>query len=220
MLQPSTFRFLISLKKNNNKTWFDANRNLYENAKEDFSATVEAIIRATAKFDEPIGVLKSKDCTFRINRDVRFSADKTPYKNNLAAAFSKGGKKATIAGYYFHCEPGKSFVAGGFYNPFPEQLVKLRQEIDYSFDEWMKIIDRKKFKSQFSKGVQGTGTLVRPPKGYDENNPALAFLKMKGFIVTREFSDAELQDKNAVKKVTQSFEAMKPMIDFLNRAVE
>ena len=220
MIQLSTFRFLTTLKNNNNKAWFDAHRNLYENAKEDFSSTVDAIIKAIAKFDEPIGVLKSKDCTFRINRDVRFSANKTPYKNNLAAAFSKGGKKATIAGYYFHCEPGKSFVAGGFYNPMPDQLAKLRQEIDYNFDEWLKIINNKKFKSQFVKGVEGSGSLVRPPKGYDENNPAISFLKMKGFLVEKEFSDAELQDKNAVKKIAQSFEAMKPIIDFLNRAVE
>ena len=220
MLQSSTLRFLATLKKNNNKAWFEENRNLYENAKEDFSLMVEALIKAIARFDESIGLLKAKDCTFRINRDVRFSSDKTPYKSNMAAAFSKGGKKAMVAGYYFHCEPGQSFTAGGFYNPLPDQLAKIRQEIDYNFDDWMKIVNTKRFKSQFSKGVQGTGTLVRPPKGYDENSPAVFFLKMKGFIVTSEFSDAELQEKNAVKKVALSFEAMKPMIDFLNRAVE
>ena len=220
MLQSSTLRFLATLKKNNNKAWFEENRNLYENAKEDFSLMVEALIKAIARFDEPVGLLKPKDCTFRINRDVRFSSDKTPYKSNMAAAFSKGGKKASIAGYYFHCEPGKSFTAGGFYNPLPDQLAKIRQEIDYNFDDWMKIVNTKRFKSQFPKGVQGTGILVRPPKGYDENSPALLFLKMKGFIVTSEFSDAELLEKDAVKKVALSFEAMKPMIDFLNRAVE
>ena len=220
MLQSSTLRFLATLKKNNNKAWFEENRNLYENAKEDFSLMVEALIKAIARFDEPIGLLKPKDCTFRINRDVRFSSDKTPYKSNMAAAFSKGGKKAMVAGYYFHCEPGQSFTAGGFYNPLPDQLAKIRQEIDYNFDDWMKIVNTKRFKSQFPKGVQGTGILVRPPKGYDENSPALLFLKMKGFIVTSEFSDAELLEKDAVKKVALSFEAMKPMIDFLNRAVE
>ena len=220
MLQSSTLRFLATLKKNNNKAWFEENRNLYENAKEDFSLMVEALIKAIARFDESIGLLKPKDCTFRINRDVRFSSDKTPYKSNMAAAFSKGGKKAMVAGYYFHCEPGQSFTAGGFYNPLPDQLAKIRQEIDYNFDDWMKIVNTKRFKSQFPKGVQGTGTLVRPPKGYDENSPALLFLKMKGFIVISEFSDTELLEKDAVKKVALSFEAMKPMIDFLNRAVE
>ena len=220
MLQSSTLRFLASLKKNNNKAWFEENRSQFEHAKEDFSLMVEALITRIAKFDEPIGLLKPKDCTFRINRDIRFSSDKTPYKTNMAAAFSKGGKKASIAGYYFHCEPGKSFTAGGFYNPLPDQLTKIRQEIDYSFDDWVKIINAKRFKGQFSKGVEGTGTLVRPPKGYDENNPALLFLKMKGFIVTSGFSDAELQEKNAVERIARSFEAMKPMIDFLNRAVE
>ena len=220
MLQSSTLRFLASLKKNNNKACFEENRNLNENEKEDFSLMVESLIKAIARFDEPIGLLKPRDCIFRINRDVRFSSDKTPYKSNMAAAFSKGGKKASIAGYYFHCEPGQSFTAGGFYNPLPDQLAKIRQEIDYNFDDWMKIVNTKRFKSQFPKGVQGTGTLVRAPKGYDENSPALLFLKMKGFIVTSEFSDAELQEKDAVEKVALSFEAMKPMIDFLNRAVE
>jgi uncharacterized protein (TIGR02453 family) len=220
MLQSSTLKFLTDLKRNNNKVWFEAHRDLYENAREDFIAMVESIIKATAKFDEPIGLLKPKECIFRINRDVRFSADKRPYKGNLAAAFSKGGKKAIIAGYYFHCEPGQSFVAGGFYNPMPQELSKIRQEIDYGFDELKKIISAKTFKDQFAKGIEGTGTLVRPPKGYDENNPAIPFLKMKGLIVKRSFADAELQDKTAVKKIASAFEAMKPLIDFLNRAVE
>jgi uncharacterized protein (TIGR02453 family) len=220
MLQESTLKFLTNLQKNNNKNWFEAHRNFYDGAKEDFTHMVEDIIRAMEKFDEPIGQLKPKDCTFRINRDVRFSTDKRPYKNNMAAAFSKGGKKAVIAGYYFHCEPKKSFVAGGFYNPMPQELAKIRQEIDYGFDEWQKIISTRKFKTNFSKGVEGTGTLVRPPKGYEENNPAISFLKMKGFIVTQELSDNDLLGKAAVKKIVSAFEAMKPMIDFLNRAVD
>jgi uncharacterized protein (TIGR02453 family) len=220
MLQTSTFQFLKELKKNNNKGWFEEHRATYESAKTDFSLMVEAIIKATGKFDEPIGLLKPKDCTFRINRDVRFSPNKSPYKSHMAASFSKGGKKALIAGYYFHCEPGQSFAAGGFYTPMPPELAKLRQEIDYSFDEWTKIVNNKKFKTWFSKGVQGTDSLVRPPKGYDEENPAIGFLKMKGYIVTHPFTDAELQDKKAVKEVANAFEAMKPMIDFLNRAVE
>ena len=220
MLQTPTFKFLKDLSKNNNKIWFEEHRAQFESAKNDFSLFTEALIKTIAKFDNAIGLLKVKDCIFRINRDVRFSANKTPYKNNLAAAFSKGGKKAVEAGYYFQFEPGKSFVAGGFYNPMPPELAKIRQEIDYNFDEWSRIVIARKFKSQFADGVQPTGMLVRPPKGYDENNPALSFLKMKGFIVVRKFTDEELQDKNAVKKIAASFEAMKPMIDFLNRAVE
>ena len=220
MLQSSTIKFLTRLQKNNNKPWFEANRKLYEAAKADYALLVEKIIDATAKFDAPIGSLKAKDCTFRINRDVRFSKDKSPYKSNMGASFSAGGKKANVPGYYFHCEPGQSFAAGGFYMPEPIALVKLRQEIDYSFDEWKKIINAKSFKKYFVKGIEGTGSLVRPPKGYDENNPAIEFIKMKGFIVSRPITDADLQHKNLVSEIAKTFEAMKPFIDFLNRAID
>lgn len=220
MLQPTTIRFLNDLQNNNNKPWFDAHRQAYENAKADLQTMVGQLIPAIAAFDEPIGTLHVKDCTFRINRDVRFSKNKSPYKNNMAAYFSRGGKKASVAGYYFHCEPGKSYAAGGFYSPIPAELTKIRQEIDYNFTEWKKIIDSKPFKKYFLKGVDGIESLVRPPKGYDENNPAIHYLKMKHFIVSKPFTDAELQSKTLVKDVAKVFETMKPMIDFLNLAVE
>jgi uncharacterized protein (TIGR02453 family) len=220
MLQLSTFKFLKDLKKNNNKPWFDENRKQYELAKADFYLTVDKIIEGIAKFDEPIGALKAKDCAFRINRDVRFSKDKSPYKTNMGASITQGGKKINGAGYYFHCEPGQSFAAGGFYMPETPQLAKIRQEIDYNFDEWKKIVENKTFKKYFTNGIEGIETLSRPPKGYDENNPAIEYLKMKGFIISRPFTDAELQDKNTLKEITRTFEAMKPIIDFLNKAVE
>ena len=138
----------------------------------------------------------------------------------MAAYFSRGGKKANGAGYYFHCEPGKSYAAGGFYSPMPAELAKIRQEIDYSFEEWSRIITNKLFVKYFTAGVDGIESLVRPPKGYDENNPAIQFLKMKHFIVSKPISDAELQSKTMVKDVAKIFETMKPMIDFLNKAVE
>ena len=220
MLQSSTIKFLKDLGKNNNKAWFEGNRKIYETAKEDLQNMVAQLIPAIAKFDGPIGSLAVKDCTFRINRDVRFSKNKSPYKSNMAAYFSRGGKKANVPGYYFHCEPGKSYAAGGFYSPMPPQLTKIRQEIDYGFDEWKKIINNKTFKKCFVEGVDGIESLVRPPKGYDENNPAISYLKMKHFIVSKPFTDAELQSKTLVKDMAKVFETMKPMIDFLNRAVE
>ncbi len=220
MLQSSTLKFLKDLKKNNNKPWFDENRKQYESAKADFYLAVDKLIEGIAKFDEPIGTLKAKDCAFRINRDVRFSKDKSPYKTNMGASITQGGKKINGAGYYFHCEPGQSFAAGGFYMPEAPQLAKIRQEIDYNFDEWKKIVESKTFKKYFTNGIEGIETLSRPPKGYDENNPAIEFLKMKGFIISRPFSDAELQDKNIQKEIIKTFEAMKPLIDFLNKAVE
>jgi uncharacterized protein (TIGR02453 family) len=220
MLQAASVKFLKELKKNNNKPWFDSNRKKYEEAKADYLDFVEQLLATAAKFDDSIGNLKAKECIFRINRDVRFSKDKSPYKSNMGASLNKGGKKINTAGYYFHFEPGQSFAGGGFYMPEPADLAKLRQEIDYSFDEWKKIVNSKSFIKNFPEGVQGIDKLVRPPKGYDESNPAIEYLKMKGFIVSRPIADDDLTNKNLIKEITKTFEAMKPMIDFLNRAIE
>ena len=138
MLQISTLKFLKDLKKNNTKEWFDANRKIYESAKQNFEALVQTVITQHGEKDEEIIALKPKDCMFRINRDVRFSKDKSPYKTNFGAFINRGGKKSIYAGYYFHCEPGENFVGGGLWMPMPDALKKVRQEIDYCFDEFSK----------------------------------------------------------------------------------
>lgn len=219
MLQSATLKFLKDLKKNNNKPWFDEHRKQYEQAKEDVVVLTEQLIKAITIFDPPIGHLKAKECMFRINRDVRFSKNKQPYKNNIAAYFNRNGKQGIGAGYYLHMEPGQSFAAGGIWMPEPKDLAKIRQEIDYSFDDWKKIMSNAAFKKTFTEGITGE-SLIRPPKGYDESNPAIEFLKHKSFIVTKPFTDAELQSKTFVKEVANTFKTMKPLIDFLNAAVE
>jgi uncharacterized protein (TIGR02453 family) len=218
MLQLLTFKFLKGLKKNNNKIWFDENRKYYETAKADFYQFADELIKSVATFDATVAHLTAKNCAFRINRDIRFSKDKSPYKTNMGAFISKGGKKINTAGYYIHIEPGQCFIAGGFYMPDAPQLAKIRQEIDYGFNEWKKIVTEKPFKKHFINGVEGIETLSRPPKGYDEANPAIAFLKMKSYIVSCKITDETLQGKNTVKELTKIFAAMKPMIDFLNTA--
>jgi uncharacterized protein (TIGR02453 family) len=219
MLQSSTLKFLKDLKKNNNRPWFEEHRQQYETAKEDFLLLTEKLITGISVFDSPIALLKAKDCVFRINRDVRFSKDKSPYKNNIAGYFNRNGKKGNGAGYYLHIEPGKSFAAGGMWMPEPKELASIRQEIDYSFDNWKKIIGNATFKKTFIEGIKGEA-LVRPPKGYDETNPAISYLKMKNFVVTKSFTDTEIQSKAFVKDVANTFKAMKPMIDFLNSAID
>ena len=219
MLQSSTLKFLKDLKKNNDKSWFEGHRKQYEIAKADFLSLVRQVVKGISTFDKPIGNLEAKNCTFRINRDVRFSKNKAPYKSNMAAYFNKDGKKGLGSGYYLHIEPGKSFVAGGIWMPEPAVLAGIRQEIDYSLNEWKKIVESKPFKKMFSEGIKGDA-LTRPPKGYDETNPAIEYLKMKSFIVSRSFSDAEVQHKDFLKHVAKTFQAMKPLIDFLNIAVD
>ena len=221
MLQPATIKFLKDLKKNNNKEWFDANRKMYEAAKKDFENLVQTVIEIYCKKDNELTSLKAKDCMFRINRDIRFSKDKSPYKTNFGASINKGGRKSILAGYYFHCEPSESFVGGGLWMPMPEELKKIRQEIDYCFEEFKKIINNKKFKTFYGELYKGEDmTLSRPPKGYDENNPAIGFIKLKSFIAMQQLNEADLTDKNLAKKITGAFEALQPMVKFINRALE
>src|SRR5262245_24791864 len=129
MLQSSTLKFLRDLKKNNNKEWFDSNRKTYEAARKDFEAFLEKVLNKLSQSDDSIKNLKPKDCLFRINRDIRFSKDKSPYKTNFGAYINRGGKKSIYGGYYFHCEPEQAFVGGGLWQPLPPELKKVRQEI-------------------------------------------------------------------------------------------
>ena len=218
MIEKNTLQFLTDLKKNNTKEWFDANRKKYEFAKENVQNITGELIKAIGLYDEDIAQLQVKECTFRINRDVRFSKNKAPYKSNISAIFSKGGKKADTAGFYVHIEPGGGFVAAGYWNPEPKKLASVRQEIDYNLAEWNKILSGKKFKENFTEGLSKEDILQRPPKGYDLENPAIEFLKLKSFIVSKKITDVELQDKNFIKNIVSIFTAVKPMLDFLNTA--
>lgn len=218
MVPAHILKFLKDLQKNNERTWFEANRPRYEMAKADFLIFTQDVIAGIAKFDLPIGELLAKNCTFRINRDVRFSKNKAPYKNNMSAYFNKAGKKATGAGYYIHIQPGASFAAAGIWQPEPTELSGIRQEIDYNFDEWKKIFSNATFKKHFPSGIDQTDSLVRPPKGYSEDNPAIEALKLKSYVVRRSFTDAETAAKDFTKEVAKTFQSVKPLIDFLNRA--
>src|SRR6188768_1481751 len=141
MLQPSTLKFLKSLNKNNNKPWFEEHKVDYQDAKADFESVVQQILDGLYKVEPELVGLQVKDCTFRIYKDVRFAKDKTPYKTNMGASFSPGGKKTPRPGYYFHLEPGgNTFAGGGMWMPEAAVLKKVRQEIDYNFEEFQQII--------------------------------------------------------------------------------
>lgn len=222
MLHPKTLQFLTKLKKNNSREWFNAHRADYETAKENFTELVNEILAQAGKFDQDIAVLAYKDCIFRINRDVRFSKNKDPYKTNMAAYFVKGGKKSWLAGYYFHCEPGgKSFIGGGLYGGEPDQIKKVRQEIDYNWEDFKAILNNKTFKKTFGDLSRQEGmSLVREPKGYEKDNPAIDYIKLKNFIVSVPVSDEELTTPQLAKKILTCFATMQPLLHFLNRAME
>ncbi len=222
MLQPSTVKFVKDLQKNNNKPWFDLHRKEYEKAKADFASFIDAVIEKFGKKDSSIADQSGRSCMFRINRDIRFSKDKSPYKSNFAASINKGGKKSMLAGYYFHMEPGgNSFAGGGIWQPMPPELGKIRQEIDYNLDRFRKIVEGKKFRTVLGGLSQEEGiALSRVPKGYEADNPAAGYLKLKSFIAMKDIADADLSSPALVKKIIESFEAIRPLNDFINEAIE
>lgn len=220
MLQATTIKFLNDLQKNNAKEWFDANRPKYENAKLDFAQLVQTVIDEYGKDDITIAHLQAKECMFRINRDVRFSKDKSPYKTNFGASINSGGKKSMLAGYYLHCQPGQSFVGGGIWMPMAPELKKVRQEIDYNFADFKKIIQAKTFKNVYGELYAGDDIkLSSMPKGYDKENPAANYLKLKSFLGMQPLTDDDLQSKQLTKKVVRAFKALQPLIIFINHAI-
>jgi uncharacterized protein (TIGR02453 family) len=214
----SLLTFLKNLEKNNTKEWFDENRKNYEAIRKDWLSFTADAIEIVGKFDKDVAMLEPKSCIFRINRDIRFSKNKNPYKNNFGMSLSKGGKRDDFCGYYLHIQPGASFIAGGSYMPMPEKLAAIRQEIDYNSIEFVDIITRKSFKTAFGK-LTGE-SLQRPPKGYEADNPMIQFLKHKSFIVEYKLSDKDLLDPNFNKKMCELFKYMNPLNEFLYRAME
>ena len=211
--------FLKSLKKNNNKPWFDKHRGEYQTARENFIEIIKLLIREISAFESGVTDLEPGDCIFRINRDIRFTNDKRPYKENFGAYISEGGKKSMKAGYYFHLQPGnESFCGGGIYLPTPDTLKKIRQEIDYNPGPLVSIIKSKNFKKYFGEIV--SDQLKRIPKGYSEDHPFADLLKFKSYVVLRDFSDKEVTGNKIIKEVIKTFRAQKPFNDYLNAAVE
>jgi len=217
MISKNTLQFLQNLKSNNNKEWFDKNRNDYEQAKIELKDLCTNIISEVSKFDSGLIGLEPKNCIFRINRDIRFSKDKSPYKTNMGAYFSKHGKNNGVGGYYFHIEPGKSFIGGGVYGCMPDQLKSIRQEIDYNFNDFKRIISASAFKKMYPK-LEGE-KLKNAPKGYDENNPAVDFLKHKNLYVSNMFTDEELMDKNFYKTFAAKAKVLHPLLQFFDTAI-
>ncbi len=209
--------FLRELKENNNREWFNNNRKLYENAKEDFETILNKLILAVYSFDPKIGTLTTKECIFRIFRDVRFSKDKSPYKTNFGGFISRGGRKGGYAGYYVHIEPGKSFLGGGIYIPSADMLKALRKEIYYNADEFKRIINDNTFKKYF-KNIEGE-KLKRPPKDFPPEFPDIDLLKYKSYVVLHEMTDDKLLSERFEEYCTNVFKKMYSLNQFVNRAL-
>ena len=216
-IKQSTLEFLSDLKNHNEREWFIKNRKRYDDAKSNFESFVQAVIDQMSVYDPILKGLEAKSCTYRINRDIRFSNDKTIYKTHLGAFIVKGGKKNgdRFAGYYFHVEPGgNSMIAGGAYVPPMQWLSAIREKIAEQGQEFLKIIENREFVKYFGK-LEGD-SLKSAPKGYSRDHPYIEFLRLKSYLVTKMISDKEIVSNGCFDIVIRAAVAMKPLNDFLN----
>jgi uncharacterized protein (TIGR02453 family) len=212
------YEYLKILKKNNNKDWFNANRDTYDIARSHFLDISQELINMLSSHDSQIGMLDAKKCIYRLYRDVRFSHDKTPYKTNFGTFIVPGGKKGGLAGYYLHIEPGNSFLGGGVYHPEKDILKSIRSEI-YNFpEEFIDIIDKPSFKRIFPELFQDD-KLKMSPKGFDKEFEHIDLLKYKSYLAGTSISDEDILSKDLPSIIEKAFKEIKPFNDFLNKAI-
>ncbi len=218
LLTSATLGFLRSLKKNNTREWFKAHRDMFEPAHDTFEAFVNSLIHEISRFDKSVSDLTANDCLFRIYKDIRFAKDKTPYKTHFGAWITQGGKSTPDrSGYYFHLEPGKSFLAGGIWQPQTEALNLIRSEIEYRIKDFKKIISNKTFVTHF-KEISGE-KLKTAPKGFPKDHPDIELLKFKSYIAAHSVNDKTVLSSQFLKHASQVCKAMVPLNQFLNKAL-
>lgn len=214
VLTAPTLDFLRDLAQNNNREWFQANRKRYETAKTEFTAFVGQVLNNVCSF-EALPNTDPKDCIFRINRDIRFSKDKAPYKLNFAAAIGPGGRHSGRIDYYFHIQPGnESFIGAGMWQPTPDHLTKYRQEIDYNPESLTDLIEAPEFRAYYSE-IWGE-TMKTAPKGYSADHPHIDLLRRKQLFFMHRFTDKEVLKPTFADELTRGCQLIKPYCDYLN----
>ena len=221
MITKEAIQFLADLVANNNTEWMHANKKRYDNFKKDYHKYIASLLVEMKPLDKKLESLEVKNCTFRINRDIRFSKDKTPYKTNIGVWMAQNLNRKNAPGYYIHFEKGNSFIAGGIWCPEPVELKQIRKEIAFFHEDLEKIVNDKKFKSEFSAlSRDDLNTLKKAPKDFEADHPAIEYLKLKSFTASEKIDDKLFMDAEFSKKIAQKLIALKPMNDFLHRALE
>jgi uncharacterized protein (TIGR02453 family) len=210
--------FLSALAEHNSKEWMDANKKWYLETRETLMEDVALMLGQLTETEPDLAAFKPKDCVFRQNRDIRFSANKTPYKTNFGIYFAPGGKKSPGPGYYLQIQPGNSFMAGGIWMPEGDMLKKIRKEIDYNGHELEQIENDPEFKQLFTK-IEGE-KLKTSPRDYDADHQYIEYLKLKSYTVTHPISDKAVDSGVYIQFALDGFRRMKPFIEFLSRAIE
>jgi len=209
---PATLKFLKQLKKNNNRDWFNKNKNRYEEAREELKNLQAALLNEMSHQDE---IARVK--LFRIYRDVRFSKNKDPYKPHFSGYIERATKWRR-GGYYFQISPnGNSMAGGGFFSPEKDDLKRIRKEIEANDKPFRKIINAKVFKDTF-KQLNGE-QLKTAPRGFDKEHPAVDLLRYKQFYVSKQFSDEEILDGNFVKELCKVYKKMRPFFNYMSEVL-
>jgi uncharacterized protein (TIGR02453 family) len=208
MLQPSIFQFLRQLKENNNREWFASNKKAFQAEEQLAKAFFMAVNADLEKIDN-----LDKMQVFRIYRDVRFSKDKSPYKNHFSVGFNRS-KPLLRGGMYLHIEDNASFVGGGFWEPNAADLFRIRKEIAIDASELRAIIAEETFQKYF-KILQGD-ELKTAPKGFDKTHPAIDLLRKKQFLLTRSFTNEQVLSPKFQTEVLDTFKAMRPFFDYMS----
>ncbi len=214
-LDKSVFGFLKKLQKNNNREWFNENKSTYIAAHEKAIGFADELLAQMKKHDD-IETISGKKSLFRIYRDVRFSKDKSPYKNHFSGQLKRAGKMLR-GGYYFHLEPGNVLIACGFFQPNKDDLLRIRQEIAADAQPLRDIIEDSKFKKAFN-GLEGE-QLKTAPKGFDKEHPDIDLLRYKSFYVMSKFTDEEALNRDFAKKVSDKFQIMRPYLNYFSEVL-
>lgn len=218
MISPSTLTFLDNVAKNNNREWFAEHKGEYDVARENVLSLVQSLIPELAKIDPLLSAAADpKKSLMRIYRDVRFSKNKDPYKTNFGIWFSAYSKGGDEPGYYLHLQPGNCFIAGGYWMPDATHLKLIRQEIDYNSSDFLKVLNEKQFAANFQLSTENT--LKKAPKGYDPDDPNIAYLKLKSFEVVKRIPDEELYHPSITNKLVGTFKIIYPLVAFLRNAI-
>lgn len=220
MFSKTTFTFLEELTDNNNREWFEANKGRYESmVREPALAFISAMAPALSEFAPNFRAdpRKMGGSLMRVFRDTRFSRDKTPYKTNIGIQFRHSlGKDVHAPGFYLHIAPDECFLGAGCWRPEPDALNKIRDRIAADPMRWFAVRDDKKFRSIWS---MAGDSLLRPPRGYAVDHPAIDDLKRKDFVALASLSATELGDPDLIRLVAGRFSAATPLMAFLCAAV-
>jgi len=202
----TTFDFLKHLKQNNDREWFNENKERYLESHEEMIALADHLFQKVSGFDE-LKEVSPKKALFRIYRDVRFSKNKHPYKTNRSGYFLRKGAERR-GSFYFSIEPGNSFIGGGFYQPESKDLQHIRQQIDLDASPLRKVLADKKFESYY--GEMLGEKLKTAPRGYDKDHPEIDLLRYKGFYFMHAFSDAEVMSADFEQRAADGFKLLLP----------